>query len=87
MKAIILAAVVRETEKALQIKATYKHMNSGTEKTWTTWVPKSHARVVEGRTNAIELSTWLANKIDTEICEFQKCFRMPNAINVLIING
>ena len=87
MKTIILATVVKETEKALQIEATYNHMNSGSERTWKTWVPKSHAKIVEGRTNAIELSSWLANKIDTEICEFQRCFRMPNQINVLIING
>lgn len=87
MKTIILATVVKETEKALQIEATYNHMNSGAEKIWKTWVPKSHSKVVEGRTNAIELSSWLANKIDTEICEFQKCFGMPNQINVLIING
>ena len=85
MKTVILATVLKETEKALQVEATYKHMNSGAEKAWKTWVPKSHARVI--RDNAVELSTWLANKIDTEICEFQKCFRMPNAINVLIING
>ena len=85
MKTIILATVLKETEKALHIEATYKHMNSGAEKTWKTWIPKSHARVI--RDNAVELSSWLANKIDREICEFQKCFRMPNTINVLIING
>ena len=87
MKTIILATVARETEKALQIEAAYNHMNSGSERTWKTWVPKSHAKVVEGRSNAIELSSWLANKIDTEICDFQRCFRMPSQINVLIING
>jgi len=85
MKPKILATVIRETEKALQIEATYKHMNSGAEKVWKTWVPKSHARVV--RDNAVELSSWLANKIDREICEFQRCFAMPNQLNVLIQNG
>ena len=85
MKTVILATVLKETEKALQIEATYKHMNSGAEKTWKTWVPKSHAIVI--RDNAVELSSWLANKIDTEICEFQRCFAMPNQLNVLIQNG
>ena len=84
MKTIILATVAKETEKALQIDAIYKHMSSGAEKVWKTWVPKSHAKVV--RANAVELSSWLANNIDKEICEFQRCFRMPNQLNVLI-NG
>lgn len=85
MKTVILATTLRETEKALQIKATYKHIKSGAEKTWTTWVPKSHAKVV--RDNAVELSSWLANKIDKEICEFYRCFAMPNQLNMLIQNG
>ena len=84
MKTKILATVVKETEKALQVEIVYNHRNSGSEKIWKAWMPKSHAIIINE--NTIEASTWLVKKIDTEICEFQKCFKM-NDVDCIIING
>jgi len=80
----ILATVLKETEKALQVAITYSHRDSGGERTWTAWVPKSQATVISD--NCIEVATWLVSKIDTEIAEFQKAFKM-NSIDFIVLMG
>ena len=80
----ILATVNRETEKALQVAITYNHMNSGAEKIWNAWLPKSQATVISD--NCIEVATWLVSKIDTEIAEFQKAFKM-NSVDFIVLMG
>lgn len=80
----ILATVNRETEKALQVAITYNYVNSGAEKTWNAWLPKSQATVISD--NCIEVATWLVSKIDTEIAEFQKAFKM-GSIDFIVLMG
>ncbi|MDD4439405.1 MAG: hypothetical protein PHS04_15425 [Tissierellia bacterium] len=80
----ILATVSKETEKALQVAITYNHRNSGGEKIWNAWLPKSQATVITN--NCIEVATWLVSKIDTEIAEFQKAFKM-GGIDFIVLMG
>lgn len=84
MKTRILATVTRETEKALNVAITYNHVNSGAEKVWSAWLPKSQATVISD--NCIEVATWLVSKIDTEIAEFQKAFKMGK-IDFIVLMG
>ncbi|MDD4700565.1 MAG: hypothetical protein PHV07_10020 [Oscillospiraceae bacterium] len=84
MRTRILATVNRETEKALQVAITYKYLRNGSEKTWNAWLPKSQATVISD--NTIDVATWLISKIDTEIAEFQKAFKM-GSVDFIVLMG
>lgn len=81
MKTQILATVIKETEKALNVEVSYKYLRDGSERTWKAWVPKSQSTVINEK--VIEIPVWLAKKIDTEIADFQKQPKM-NDVDFII---
>ena len=66
----IQVQIASETEKALKVSVRYNHLASGKLNTFSTWLPKSQASIIDekiGDFTFANIPSWLADKIANEI--------------------